>query len=289
MVYLKLFLTAVFWGGTFIAGRTVVQELGPYSAAFLRFLLASLLLGFLTIRREKRLPGIDRRQIVPIILLGLTGVFLYNVFFFSGLRLIHAGRAALIIANNPIFITLLSAIFLKERLSPLRTMGVLLSVSGAIVVISRGSPASLFQGGFGWGEAAILGCVGSWGTYTLIGRHVINRLSPLTAVTAASLVGTILLLPPALGEGLLRQVSGLTGVGILCLLYLAICGTVIGFVWYYEGVLQIGPTRAGLFINFVPVSAVIMAYLILGEPITPSLISGTLLVCTGVYLTNSRK
>jgi drug/metabolite transporter (DMT)-like permease len=70
--------------------------------------------------------------------------------------------------------------------------------------------------------------------------------------------------------------------------YLGFFGTVIGFVWYYEGIKKIGPIKASLFINFVPISAVVMAFFILDEPITLSLFIGTLLVCSGVYLTNKR-
>ncbi|MCP3952575.1 MAG: DMT family transporter, partial [Desulfobacterales bacterium] len=70
------------------------------------------------------------------------------------------------------------------------------------------------------------------------------------------------------------------------IIYLGLFGTVIGFVWYYEGIRQIGALRAGLFINFVPVSAITLAYLILAEPITLSLLMGAGLVLTGVYLTN---
>jgi drug/metabolite transporter (DMT)-like permease len=70
--------------------------------------------------------------------------------------------------------------------------------------------------------------------------------------------------------------------------YLGFFGTVIGFVWYYEGIKKIGPMKASLFINFVPISAVVMAFFILDEPITLSLLVGTLLVCSGVYLTNKR-
>jgi drug/metabolite transporter (DMT)-like permease len=72
----------------------------------------------------------------------------------------------------------------------------------------------------------------------------------------------------------------------LSLLYLGIFGTVLGFVWYYEGIKAIGPMKASQFINFVPISAIVLAFLILGEPVTPSLLVGTILVCSGVYLTN---
>jgi drug/metabolite transporter (DMT)-like permease len=74
----------------------------------------------------------------------------------------------------------------------------------------------------------------------------------------------------------------------LNLAYLGIFGTVLGFVWYYEGIQKIGATRAGLFINFVPISAVLLAFLLLKEPLTNSLLAGTLLVSGGVYLTNRR-
>jgi len=72
----------------------------------------------------------------------------------------------------------------------------------------------------------------------------------------------------------------------ISIFYLGFFGTVLGFVWYYEGIKKIGPTRAGLFINFVPVTAIILAFLILKEPLTLSLLVGALFVCSGVYLTN---
>jgi len=74
----------------------------------------------------------------------------------------------------------------------------------------------------------------------------------------------------------------------LCISYLGVFGTVIGFVWYYQGVERIGPTKAGLFINFVPISAILCAFFILKEPITLSLAIGAVLVISGVYLTNRK-
>ncbi|MCD6298418.1 MAG: DMT family transporter, partial [Deltaproteobacteria bacterium] len=95
-VYIKLFLTAVFWGGTFIAGRVVAKDVGPFVASFLRFAIASVFLLFITWRVDRKLPAIKRAQIIPVILLGMTGVFAYNVLFFKGLKIIEAGRASLI-------------------------------------------------------------------------------------------------------------------------------------------------------------------------------------------------
>ena len=288
MVYVKLILTAVFWGGTFIAGRVVARDVGPFSAAFFRFFIASIFLVLFTFKIEGRLPVLRKRQIIPVFLLGMTGVFLYNVFFFKGLKIIHAGRAAVIIAGNPIFITLFSAYFFKEKLNLIKIAGILLSVSGAVIVISKGSFHEIVTGGVGWGEIFIFGCVFSWVAYSLIGKAVMDGLSPLAAVSYSSIIGAFFLFFPALFEGGLQNFRLYHPLDWVGLFYLGFFGTVIGFVWYYEGIKKIGPMKASLFINFVPISAVVMAFFILNEPITPSLFIGTLLVCSGVYLTNKR-
>jgi drug/metabolite transporter (DMT)-like permease len=287
MMYIKLLLTAVFWGGTFIAGRQVSQHLGSFSIAFLRFAVASAFLLSLARIREGKLvlPGKD--QIIPVVLLGMTGVFTYNVLFFKGLQRIEASRAALVVATCPAFIAIASSILLKERFSLTKAVGIPLSIFGAIVVISRGHWSQLVTGGIGRGELYILGCVLSWAAYSLIGKVVMRRLSPLVSVAYSSLIGAAALFVPAsLFDGLASNLARTSLLDWTSIVYLAVFGTVIGFVWFYEGVKALGPTGAGLFINFVPISAVILAGLILHEPMTLSLAVGAVLVLSGVYLTN---
>ena len=286
MVYLKLLLTAFFWGGTFVAGRILGENVGPFSAAFLRFAVAAILLAAIVWQQEGRLPPLARSQRLPVLFLGLTGVFAYNAFFFKGLQLISAGRASLVIALNPVFIALLSAWFYKEKLTPGKITGILLSVTGAMVVISRGSLAGIVQGGIGFGELMIFGCVLSWVAYSLVGKAVMQAVSPLVATAYAAFLGMLFLAVPAWVEGLPGALGHYTLPEWGSVVYLGLFGTVIGFVWYYEGIRQIGPMRAGLFINFVPVSAIVLAFLILSEPVTLSLLIGAGLVLTGVYLTN---
>ena len=285
LIYLKLLLTAIFWGGTFVAGRSLAQNVGPFSAAFFRFAVASVFLVFLTWKIEGKLPVTKGSQIFSVLLLGLTGVFCYNLFFFKGLKLIEAGRAAIIIANNPILIALFSAVFFKEKLNAVKVAGIVISVSGAMVAISRGNLAVLLEGNLGWGEFYIFLCVASWVVFSLLGKAVMSGLSPLASVTCSSITGTLLLFIPAFREDLTHcMYYSISDWGNI--LYLGFFGTVLGFVWFYEGIAQIGPTKAGLFINFVPISAILLAFLILDEPLTVSLLVGTILVTAGVYLTN---
>ena len=288
LIYIKLILTALLWGGTFIAGRVVAGDVGPFSAAFFRFFIASIFLVLFTYRVEGKVPMPGKRQMIPVFLLGMTGVFLYNVFFFKGLKLINAGRAAIIIAGNPIFITLFAAYFFKEKLNLVKGVGIILSLVGAVIVISKGSLNEIVNGGIGWGEIFIFCCVLSWVVYSLIGKAVMNDLSPLASVTYSSVIGTVLLFFPAFFEGMFKDYNSYPNMAWLSIFYLGFFGTVIGFVWYYEGIKKIGAMRASLFINFVPICAVVLAFFILDEPITLSLFIGTVLVCSGVYLTNKR-
>jgi len=286
IVYIKLVLTAIFWGATFIAGRIVTQNAGPFSAAFLRFAIASVCLLFLTWQSEGLLPRLRKKQIIPVIFLGMTGVFLYNVMFFIGLKTVEASRASVIIATNPVFIALFSSIIYKEKLSRLQLLGIFISVIGAVLVIVRGDLKQLFQGDLGQGEVFIFCCVVCWVSYSLIGKWVMHTLSPLVSVTYSALIGCAALLFPALIEGIAADLVHFPWVVWIGLGYLAVFGTVLGFVWYYEGVYIIGPTKAGIFINFVPISAIVLAVLILGEKITVSLIIGTILVILGVFCVN---
>jgi drug/metabolite transporter (DMT)-like permease len=102
LIYVKLLLTAIFWGGTFIAGRSIAGSVDPFSAAFLRFAVASVLLFPLAWHKEGRFPLIKRAQIIPLVLAGMTGVFAYNIFFLNGMKFIAAGRASLI-GHEPCF------------------------------------------------------------------------------------------------------------------------------------------------------------------------------------------
>jgi drug/metabolite transporter (DMT)-like permease len=167
----------------------------------------------------------------------------------------------------------------------MKIAGILLSVSGAIVVISKGDVLEILQGQLGLGEFYLFLCVLSWVIFSLLGKAVMVDLSALSSVTYSSIAGMLLLFLPALREGLTDCIHYSLS-DWWNIFYLGFFGTVLGFVWFYEGIRQIGPTRAGLFINFVPISAILLAFLILGESLTLSLLIGTLLVSTGVYLTN---
>jgi drug/metabolite transporter (DMT)-like permease len=286
--YCTLVLTMLFWGGTFIAGRALAGSIPPASSAFLRFAIATVALACITYVVDGRLSLPPRKQWFPLLILGLSGVFCYNMSFFTGLQYIEAGRASLIIALNPLVITLLATLLLGEALSRRQFCGILLSLTGAVFVISNGHPAVLLRGSFGRGELAILGCVASWATYSLVGRTVLKSLTPLASVFYSSLIGTLLLAVPAVAGGILTRIPNLSRMDWLSLAFLGIFGTALGFSFYYRAIQRIGASRSGVFINLVPLFSIVLSWLILGETIRPAVITGGIMLMSGVALTNYR-
>ena len=169
-------------------------------------------------------------------------------------------------------------------------IGFVLCVIGASLIISKGNYAELLEKGIGLGELAFLGSAFSWAAYTLIGRFIGTQFSSLAVIAYASSIGAVFLFFIALVDGhLSADLSTITWNATLNLLYLSLLATVLGFVWFQEGVKVLGAAKAAVFIYFMPVSALFWAYLILDEQFTPVLMGGAVLVILGVYLVNKKE
>lgn len=283
-------MTTFFWGGTFVAARYAVKEAPPFFAASCRFAAASAILLPLA-RRQSMKEGrpfpvpADLRQFLGLLSLGLTGVFLYNAVFFTGLKFTSASSGALIVAINPLLTAVLSALWLRERVGAWQASGLLLSLFGVALVISHGSLSVVTSFAFNRGDLIMLGAPLCWALYSILGKKMLASFTPLAATAYAALTGASLLIPAALLEhrALGGPVPHFSWLGWLAILQLALLGTVVGFVWWYQGVQQIGTARAAAFVNLVPVFGALLAALILGERLAAPQVAGGLLVILGVY------
>ena len=288
---LKLVLTALFWGGTFIAGRVLAQAMPLMTAAAGRFAVAAVLLVVLAVRFEGGLPRLNRSQALTTAALGLTGIFLYNVFFLGALARIPAGRTALFVSLTPIMTALLASAVFGERLGWRAWLGICVALVGAAVVITRGDPAGAVSdigSSFGLGETMMMLAVASWAAYTLISRKAMESLSPIAATTYATLWGLAFLAMGAAGEvGSIPWMS-LGWQAWAAIIYLGAIGTVLGFIWYYEGIRAVGPSRTAVFTNLVPAFGVMLSAVLLGEDILASMLVGGTIAVVGVTLANRR-
>ena len=286
IIYIKLLLMSLFWGSNFISGKIMAANFSPFTSSFLRFFTATLFLIIFVVKKYGKLPRINFLQILLIICLGLTGIAGFSFFFFIGLKHVTASRAAIIVSLNPSLITLFSIIFLREKFTKYKFAGIILSLIGAVIVISKGNLLEFFNKKIGYGELILLICVIFWATFSVLGKIAMKKIKPIIVVTYACLAGTLILLIPASLEGQLNQFLQYDLTVWLSIFAMGFFGTALAFTWFYEGIDKIGPSRAGIFINFMPVFATLLAVLIFHESLYLSLVIGAVFVISGIYLTN---
>lgn len=287
-LYLRLAGVAALWGGTFIAGRIAAPELPHFTISALRFWVAFAILAPLLLVVEKRIPRLSARDLGFTALLALFGLVIYNLLFLGALELIPAGRTALVVALNPILTAMTMAIVFGERLQQHRWLGILLALSGVWIVLSKGDPSLLLQR-VGRGEWLMLGGACCWAIYTVVGRYALNgeaAASPLALTTVTTLWGALMLTAgmPLEWDG--WQVHDISFAAWASIVYLGAGGTALAFVWYAEGLQQLGAARTAVFNNLVPVFGVLFGTLLLGEPLLISMLIGGAVAITGVTLTN---
>jgi drug/metabolite transporter (DMT)-like permease len=275
----------VLWAGNFIVVKTALSVLPPIGFTFLRFLLASATLLVLLRWREGSV-GLPRRDFIAMCLLGGLGFGLYQMLWTTGLTTVAAGDSALIIAATPVLVALLAVVARSDVLTPLKLAGVLVSFAGVAIVVASGPGLSL--GGSIVGELITLAAAVCWSIYTAFAGPYLRRISPLRATAWATVAGTVVLAPVAILQ--LRTVdlgSVLPSVGG-AIVYSGLLAAGISNVIVLNGVKVVGPTRTAALQFLVPALAVILAALLLREPLRVGQVIGGIIIVAGVLLTRQR-
>ena len=194
-----LFLSAVLWGMTWPAARTMALHLPPISSASWRFTLACIPMLAMVYLKNKGWPALSGRQYRWLALSGVIGVVGYMVCFMWGLSLVPAGRGSLVITFNPVITAIGAAIFLRERISARMLLGMAVATLGALTVITHGEFSRMCAGGVGKGELILLGCSFTWGAYSLMSKRSMQFTDSLTATTYPIVLGTLVFYGYGLG------------------------------------------------------------------------------------------
>lgn len=284
--YVRLVLVALVWGGAFIAGRIVSAVMNAPSAALWRYVVATAALLAAALVVERGLPRLSAKQWVGVFVLGALGVTVTNLCFMYGLQTVSAARASLIFALIPAATLLGGRVFLHEPLTGARILGIATALLGVAVELGGGNPLRLFAGRAGVGEVALFGCVLAWSAYTLLSKKILGEgVSSLAATTYAALTGTLLLVATGVAtHDLSFPAASLRVWGAIA--FLGLFSTALAYVWFFEGVRILGPARTAVFINLVPVVAITLGVLILGERLELSMVAGAVLVVSGVFIIN---
>lgn len=282
--YAALTTSALVWGGSIVGQKLALGAFSAVETSLIRGIGALAILIPLWWWTEGGRTTLTPRDLKLLSLLGL-GVLGNHLLTLFGLRYIGASTAGVLIGASPAITALLSSLLVRDI--PFRKVagGCAVSFAGVTLVSGVGGDAPIGDHPWLGGTLVLLGLV-SWALYSIGGRQVMQRLSPLT-VNWTTLLLSLLLQIPLLWTDQKMLLSGTDSVpisGWLAVGYLIVFATALGQQAWLFGVQGVGPSRAGVFVNLIPVSALLLSALVLGEAIGIREIAGIVLILTGVWL-----
>jgi len=272
------------WGSTFVVTKATFDEIPPLTLAFLRVSIGALVLAPFALHRWRQ-----SSQPLPwgaILQLGFIGVAFYYLTFNLGMSRTSASQGALVQSCIPAMTALVAVVFLRERASRLRLIGIALSIAGVLVIFS--GAASDPSGASVFGNAMVFLSVIAWGFYTSIAKRVLEHDS---VVVTACIVGcgAVLLLPAAAFELSSAPFPSLSAQGWFGVLYLGTLASGIAFLVYNYALRYMEAGQAGVFANLIPVVGVLSGIVVLHEPLSWRSIAGGVVVMAGVWITGSER
>lgn len=278
-----LVLATLLWAGNFVVGGPLAEVLPPFGLNFLRWCVACALLVPLALWYEG--SGFVRpalRMWRSLLVMAVTGVFLFNSLVYLALTQTTSINAALINGATPILTLFVAAALGGGLPTGVRLFGSVVCLAGVAWVVSRGSLAALAGLSLNRGDLLMLVAALCWAFYTVLGGNVTREISPLAA-TAVSAVMALPLLGLAGGYELLaRPVGEVSAPVISGLLYIGIGASIVAFLSWNVGISRLGAARGAIFLNLIPVFTAAVAVPTLGERLVPAQLLGGLLVFAGV-------
>ncbi len=286
-VYLSAIFAMVFWSFSFIWYKEVLVLYKPVSLVLMRLIISSILLFIVTASLGK-LDRIERKDIKTFILLSFLSPFLYFLGESYGVSLTPSTLAAVIIATIPLFSPIGAYYYLKERISMMNFVGIIVSVVGVAFVI--------FHKGFNLSDVNPLGitflalAVVSALGYALIIKKLTDKYNSISIVAYQNLIGIVFFLPLffVLDYKEFIQVKPTWDV-VIPLLNLGIFASSFAFIFFTYSIKHLGISKANIFTNAIPALTAIFAYFMLGESLTLMKMLGILIVIFGLFLSQMRK
>ena len=282
-IYSLLLMSAILWGGQPTVLKGLIQEMPPILIPVYRYIIISgILFGMLFVMNRKiTIP--TKRQASILAAMALSGITLNNIFQFTGLQYSTAINCSLVSSTTPALTSVLAAVFLKERMSGIQWLGIMISFGGVFFLVTRGSVEILMTLSFNDGDILFFTSQIGWAIYTILSLKIMFELSPMATTAWSGLAGAFMTGIYALWCGI-DMTPPISPGGAAALLYMSIGGGVLAMTWWNKGVKVVGPSKASLFFNVVPIAGMIFGVLFVGESLGWSEILAALMILTGIYL-----
>ena len=291
LVHVKLFSVAVIWGLGWPAGRVVANDILPFMASWLRYVIATLsFLLFLKLSGQWMFP--NRSEWRRLIVIGFISTVVYQAFFMFGMQYTAAGDASLMITFNPLFTAILAIIFLNEKMHLNLVIGLAMGITGVAILFYYSPNVDIPFSSRVVGNLLIACAALSWACNTILMKQAMTRpakdavkpLNPLELTVWSSVAGLFILTPITAVEALTNGVSAPSPDGWIGVIFLALFSTVIAYVWFADGIVSIGASMSALYVYLVPPFGILGGYLLLQENLGISLLFAFVLITGGVII-----
>lgn len=281
--YLLLTLTALLWSINMVLGRYIAGHVPPITLAMVRWAGATLiLLPFAWGQLLRELP-IIRRHFWLLVVLSATGISCYNAMSYYGLQYTEAVNGLLVQSTAPLLVAVWSFVLFRDRLSLGQAAGVVTSLVGVMVIISRGDLDTLLHLKPNAGDVWIVSALVVYAFYTAILRRR-PQLSPLAFLAVIMGLGTVLLVPFSLWEAHRGRYLVFDRMTLSVLAYVMTGPSLIAYLFFNRGVELVGANAAAPFLHLMPVFGTALAIVFLGERMAWYHFAGYALVITGIVL-----
>lgn len=282
----KALAAAIFWGGSFVATKTALHDVSPWTLITLRFAFGVVILLF-AVWRLRQIKFIGVRDFLLLALLGIISISLHQALQATGLTLTSAGSMAWLVGLTPVFTALLAWLFLRESFGALRVLGIGIAFAGAILVVTKGVfTADTLRLPSTLGDGLALASALNWAIFSVISKPVLRRLPPTLMMAYVMTLGWLTILPV---WGALQgwdEIVQLTAPGWIAIAFLGIFCSGIAYIFWYDALAHIDAAQVSAFIYLEPLVTMALAAVLLDEPITLITLVGGATIILGVYLVN---
>tara|TARA_B110000211_G_scaffold145978_1_gene166492 strand:- start:2087 stop:2974 length:888 start_codon:yes stop_codon:yes gene_type:complete len=286
----SLLVTATFvWSANFIVGKlSTLFQVPPLTLNFYRWVLVWFLILPFTYKEilTKRLK--IKKNIGLLIILGITGVSVFNSVVYFALNFTQVINAVLMISIIPVIVIFLSSILKIEKFNLFQLLGLIVSLTGVLAIIFQADLNKILSLVFNKGDLWMLVAVLSWATYSTLLKKRKLPFKGLSLLQILITIGLFFLLPQYLGEHFIGKEVTFNKAFFLILAFVAIFPSIFAFYAWNKSIELIGANRASIFLHLMPLFGAIMAVVIFNEKFEMYHFIGAGFIVTGIYLSNRK-
>lgn len=286
-ITIVLLLISVFcWGSVFPVSKVVLEHMSQNSLVVWRFSIAAFCLVLYLLFKAERWPKLTMAQYTWAIAISLVGVGGFNLLLFTGVKHTTATNGALVMALSPLVTLLMVCAISRKWISRAQAFSLIIGLAGVLLVITKGSWQALLQFEFNQGDITIITAMLLWSAYTTASQKMSHWLPVLPFTLISMLSGDAFILAANSLQGDIHPITELLNLSLnelLAMLYIGVFGTVVGYLFFLNGVQKLGSASAALFFNLIPVFAALTAVM-MGQEVTAIQLTGMLIVMLGLML-----